>query len=821
LFNSIKKLVAKSFGINDGYQTQWMPVGGGLGSRLESDDYENIYPNVSKIAGSFKEIQPFLVGSDGEPIESEHNVISVLYRPNQNLSDDEFREQLALKWLTQSQYYVRVHYRGNRRVNGTIPHERITGFTFVEGVVPITIDGKKTWRLKDGTQLTESEVMMLGGQNPYDSTGGYSPMDSVKRWTRIEDYMADMQAGHFRNGAVPSGMFIISADSPESFRDIKNMMQRKHRGAKNSNNVMYNWRQSDPNGGTATLDQITWVPFNTTNKDLALKDLQDIIDRKKNRAISVSPVIHGDVDQTTYASAKVVESLYLRYTVKPLARSIWRRFSHELSRITGGFGASISFELEIPPVGDELIQRANARKVDAETIMLLKDSFSVESIVEAFGMDESLLKLTATSAPVPNEAMPQAVEAEEAKEAGSKSASFFSAKARRANENSDELGAIVQEFTLDDFEEVATAYLDRMTMPARNHEADNRLYDILTSNLKNKIASEGKAEFKKALANLDSDVFGGTKPKKYETTEFTKRFYESYLPQVAAGYNEETRNIIRNTIEKGIAKGWSQNRLRKELQKIGLKTYRAERIARTETSRAVNMGTADAYRALSSQMKDHYFVKVWETDGKDPCPICRALHGTETHVDAAYVPHGAGFLDADGHSVENNFVDIVTANAHPNCSCHERYELRRYDGADVTDEEKAAIEGQLASIKLQQGAEPSDHEYKVAQWLVDNYAGNVEFLAPAKENGKKTPDLLYNSMLVDIKKSNGSRSSIDRQIRKGVKQVGAAGLLILDVSGSTVADDAIKGFLLSRSLRVAVGKIIVLRDGAILWESDK
>ena len=146
---------------------QWYPVNGGV-DRMESDDYENAYGNINKLAQAFKSIEPFLQDENQERLQDlNNNVIKRLYAPNEDLSDEEFREGLALKWLTHSQFYIRVHYKGARRKNGTIDDSRITGFTFLEGVYPSTVGGKRIWRLRDGTQLDSGEVMSFGGMNPY------------------------------------------------------------------------------------------------------------------------------------------------------------------------------------------------------------------------------------------------------------------------------------------------------------------------------------------------------------------------------------------------------------------------------------------------------------------------------------------------------------------------------------------------------------------------------------------------------------------------------------------------------------------------------
>ena len=661
-----------------GENTQWFPVGQTGGSFDEGDDYENVYGNVSAISKAGRVVLPYLNNEKGEQYTQEHNVTNVLYKPNKDLSAEEFRDYLFISYLLKPKTYVRIHYKnGAVRRNDTIDADKITGFTFLENLteLPRTRDGKRQYRTGT-TTLQENEVMSLGGINPTNISAGYSPLQATRRWTRIEDFLSDSQAAFFRNGAVPAGMFIINADTPQQFKDIKRLLQKNARGAKNNNNVLYNWRQPDVTGGASTQDQIVWVPFNVTNKDLALKDLHEIVQRKQNDAFGVSAVIKGNVDETTYASAMVVEKFFVKYTLYPVVSAIWNRFSHELNRCTGGFGFSIGFDLEIPILGDELIQRAEAKSKDADTILKLHEKFTINSIVDAFDYPEEYKKLVPIEASsvvkstTTQDAPP--IDDDPSTQTASKALADDSRKSAQ-----DQLELSLQDYTQEEIDQIIDHYLATGEIPETSEDSNGALEALLFASILILLTIQGRKDQASALSSLLKDNIAPSLPP-YQPSLDVQNSYKAYLRNVADNYNTNLRKDVRVAIEKALAEGTKREDLKATLQKLGFGDYQAKRLANSEINRAGNNAALDAYRAVEAQMPDHYFVKIWVTDGPNPCPLCRSLDDTETTIDAPFILSDHHIRDEDGKDWQNKYVDMQTADAHPNCHCHLKFELRQY-----------------------------------------------------------------------------------------------------------------------------------------------
>ena len=661
-----------------GENTQWFPVGQTGGSFDDGDDYENVYGNVSAISKAGRVVLPYLNNEKGEQYTQEHNVTNVLYKPNKDLSAEEFRDYLFISYLLKPKTYVRIHYKnGAVRRNDTIDADKITGFTFLENLteLPRTRDGKRQYRTGT-TTLQENEVMSLGGINPTNISAGYSPLQATRRWTRIEDFLSDSQAAFFRNGAVPAGMFIINANTEQQFKDIKRLLQKNARGAKNNNNVLYNWRQPDVTGGASTQDQIVWVPFNVTNKDLALKDLHEIVQRKQNDAFGVSAVIKGNVDETTYASAMVVEKFFVKYTLYPVVSAIWNRFSHELNRCTGGFGFSIGFDLEIPVLGDELIQRAEAKSKDADTILKLHEKFTINSIVDAFDYPEEYKKLVPIEASsvvkstTTQDAPP--IDDDQSTQTASKALADDSRKSAQ-----DQLELSLQDYTQEEIDQIIDHYLATGEIPETSEDSNGALEALLFASILILLTIQGRKDQASALSSLVKDNIAPSLPP-YQPSLDVQNSYKAYLRNVADNYNTNLRKDVRVAIEKALAEGTKREDLKATLQTLGFGDYQAKRLANSEINRAGNNAALDAYRAVEAQMPDHYFVKIWVTDGSNPCPLCRSLDDTETTIDAPFVLSDHHIRDEDGKDWQNKYVDMQTADAHPNCHCHLKFELRQY-----------------------------------------------------------------------------------------------------------------------------------------------
>lgn len=339
------------------------------------DDYDNGFSSIRAISDQFLQIKVYGIDDNGKRMSPTPNAIQRIVTPNTEQDGFSFKDTLATWTQIYDKVYVLVHEvygRSTRPASPRVKDERIAGYTFLEGVVEDTdSNGQLIYKVWKGTQEVHyypHQVMTFYDVNPKHVGRGYSPVRAAKRWSRIEDYIADYQAGFFENGAVPAGQFLITAPSTKEFDDIVDNLEKKHRGAGANNNVVYTYQPIDPNSGKPSQATITWVPFNTTNKDLSLKDILEATNAKTDSVYRVSAMQRAITDAPNYATAQVDDRNFIEKTVRPFTMKKWGRFQHELNRITGGLGYGISFELETPYISEEEKTHAETNKVIWETI---------------------------------------------------------------------------------------------------------------------------------------------------------------------------------------------------------------------------------------------------------------------------------------------------------------------------------------------------------------------------------------------------------------------------------------------------------------------
>lgn len=366
--------------------------------------YDNAYPSISRIADSFSIIKPYAIDANGKPLE-DIRVINKLYQPNWQMSSNEFRQALAVMSLVYEKVYVLVWSEENGKATpgGNITADNIAGFTILEGVSERTVGDEKRYAV-GSYEFSENEVIELkAGVNPYNLRGGYSPSSAAQKWATIDDYIASYQAGLFENGAVPAGEFIITASDSGEFNAIVDRLEGANRGSGNNNNIIYTHRPIDPTSGKPAEAQLQWIPFAQNNQQLGLGEIFTQVNKKLDSVYGVPASIRGVNDNNTYASVRVDEQIFVKYTLLPFASRIWDQFTHNLNRITGGLGFAITFDLDIPAVAEE--KKIEAEKKALELGLIEKAlglGFSLESTIDALelGNNYKLLKEDATQSPL-------------------------------------------------------------------------------------------------------------------------------------------------------------------------------------------------------------------------------------------------------------------------------------------------------------------------------------------------------------------------------------------------------------------------------------
>ena len=151
------------------------------------------------------------------------------------------------------------------------------------------------------------------------------------------------------------------------------------------------------------------------------------------------------------------------------------------------------------------------------------------------------------------------------------------------------------------------------------------------------------------------------------------------LDQLAADITDTTKNQIRNYLLQGVEKNLSISELIPMLRVSGITDYRAELIARTETSRAANVGSMVG--AMSTGLVT---VKEWIATKDNRTRRIPRDSADHLHMDGVVIPMDAKF-QVDGKTFIDFMLHPGDSTAHAanvcNCRCTLGYEaVRGNDG---------------------------------------------------------------------------------------------------------------------------------------------
>lgn len=629
--------------------------------------YDNTFPNISRIAEAFTETIPYAIDAKGEKMAVQPKLIERIYDPNKEMSVLDFIETLAVLAMVHPKVYVLVWHEEGREVlpGGNITPENIGGFTFLEQPRVEYRNGIKYYITRElGVErvYNEREVLEISlNVNPYAVLDGYSPSMASKKWSNVDDYVADYQAGFFKNGAVPAGQFIITARSVEDFNDIVGEMQKHHRGAIANNNVQYVHKPLSSLTGEPMPAQIEWVPFQQANNQMALQQIFDQANKKIDMAFGVPQEVKGYLQNSNYASVEVADYIFARRVIYPKLRKVWSRFTHEMNRITGGLGYALSFDYELPVLQE-------TRKAQVSNLMeVLKAGYTLDSAVEALQLPSSFLKL---AKPEETKLVEEEMSVEENNEGEDASQADTSGKntaiVKSVKKKLIEPDANVRTTTEDYVkEQVETAIAgNKFPEKTRAKQFARRLFLALILLLDD----EATETYAKGVEEAGRKGWNIINVGEFELSKESEDAYKAYLEEVALSFTQDTSKVIKEVLETAKVEKWDELQTKDALSRItGEAEWRIDRLARTETHRAMEMGKLEAMKQLQAKTSAEIY-KVWNINPltENHCETCLELNGVELPLDGSFGEFKAG---------EDNVAD-----AHPNCSCFLTFVIREKNG---------------------------------------------------------------------------------------------------------------------------------------------
>lgn len=656
---------------------------------FQSDSYASIYPSIKAITNKFMTIPAFAIDANGKPVEKTA-AVNALYHPNQEDSSVAFAEKLAVMNLTHRKTYILVWRRenGEAKPGGIITPDNIAGYTFLERPGVTRRDGVTYYQI--GAQsFTEKEVMVItGGVDPHSLGSGYAPGEASRRWAKLDDYIADYQAGFFENGAVPSGQFIITASSNKDFDDTVDAMQAKHRGAGQNNNVTYTPRPIDPNTGKPGDSKIQWIPFASSNKDIDFKNLFEQANKRIDSTFGVPASVRGVGENNNYATARVDQQNFILNTVNPLALRIYTQITHELNRITNGLGYAITYHLDIPVVADEEKVQAETKSEEVKSLLLLTDKgYSLDSTVDALALSPryKLLKMDASTPEIKND-KPDVDEGGEVNDSPDPDKiDGLDPNVGAANRKNPK--AATQKTDQERIEDVASEFMQAQVDTAirdlkEEDEPSNEVTGDPTEAQKAKFVADalevivsimgvqGVVEYAAGESMIAEAGVSTEALTEFKLSDTARSGYEAYLRRVGDSYSYDTKLAIQKVLSIADQKGLTRAATEKELAAImNTDAWRVKRIGVTELNRSQALSGIESMKQIQAESGATIEKGLQHTGGDSPCEFCRTLLDSWVAVDQDLIPLGGVVVGEDGGLFVNDFVGNDGYDVHPNGHC--------------------------------------------------------------------------------------------------------------------------------------------------------
>lgn len=192
-----------------------------------------------------------------------------------------------------------------------------------------------------------------------------------------------------------------------------------------------------------------------------------------------------------------------------------------------------------------------------------------------------------------------------------------------------------------------------------DEKADKEFQDELVPILEATVATQG------ALAL----VFAGDDESEFKVTQSLLKIIQQNTAKMAKNFNDETLDRLNRTLAEGVSNGESLSKLKKRVEAVYSKArgYRSLRIARTETLKASNDATNQAYEQTGYVKEKKWYANPGH------CPQCAAFDGKSITLKSSFLALGESYTytDEEGNekTVENSYDSVDNPPLHPSCRC--------------------------------------------------------------------------------------------------------------------------------------------------------
>lgn len=648
-----------------------------------------VYACVRAISEEVADIELKLVREvDGEvEVVNDHPALAALESANPQMTQYDLFEatQTYLELMGRSFWFIAKNNRGvilglfplRPDYVTVVPSTKIED-GFLAGFIYKPNGGK-------GIPLERDEVIMFKNFNPsYPYTKGYSSLQAAALAVDTDSSSAKWNQMFFKNQATPNGILSVGTElNEDQYNRLRNEWNRHHKGSGNEHK-------------TAVLEgSIEYKSISPTHTDMDFLEQRRFSRDEILAMFRVPKTALGIVEDVNRANAEATDFIFGSRVITPKMTKITNTLNEfYLTLFPNTENMKFVFE---SPVKDNETERVNRINSQFATGYISHDEARAQVGLPPIENGASVyipLNLVPLGEPVevksvekpkkPQEKkkelvekidteLKKALEDETIVETGRKLIEdksmevYWKAFSTRQERNED----LLRRENKRHFNAQREQVLKNLKKQLSKKAEDNVNIDVVVQGVNTKASQSALAAAALPIllktftdeSNAVSAFFG------LQAIPFSQRIQEQIKLnsfKFALSVNETTEVSIRRTLNEGIGKGESSAELTNRVDRVFIQSdkFRAQKIARTETTRASQQATEEVYKSNGITAKQ-WFTALDER----VCEWCGPLDGKIISIDSDFFDKGSKFTGRDGGVLNLSYSNTPGPPLHPQCRC--------------------------------------------------------------------------------------------------------------------------------------------------------
>jgi len=489
--------------------------------------------------------------------------------------------------------------------------------------------------------------------NPFNEWRGLSILERASQYVDIELTTTSFTLNYMQNNASPSGIVTLPDMDREAFRQFTAGWRESYEGPENAGKTAF------IRGGQADFKAV----------GATLKDIDQEITRRMAKEdvlmmLEVPKPLLGGTDDNGFGRANVeaLTYIYTREKINPMMERLDRAFETIINmqpKQAGISNAGVVVTHESPiPDDKEFMHQQNKDLVNvAMTVNEVRARMGLDKIPGGDVLD--------TSNPVVQAPTGKTITITKAKEL------TVAEKAKAKHKQNEKFRKMVEDtntlYAGKVKKEMASFAAKQEDIVIGKINASTKAYEEWLPNVKEDSVALAAALTPIIIELMQAQTQDAANFITGETiviSDTLRKEIEVYIKQISGVYNADTVAALEKTLSEGQTAGESLAKLKGRVEQVfsDAKGFRAERIARTEASRAGNRSVELTYNE-SGWSEVEWFINP------GACEFCQTFAGRTKQIGGNFSNIGDVITSSEGNSLKVEYSDIDAPPLHPNCTC--------------------------------------------------------------------------------------------------------------------------------------------------------